>query len=417
MTAISFTNPGEIDPRSFIKLGWNAKPTTQNPFGFFGSGLKYSIAIVLRCGGSIKIWSGLAGYEFRAVEEEFRGTTQTDIQYRELGEDNWHSLNYGLDWGKKWEPWMVFRELYCNAKDEGGGCQLGAARPEAGTTVVLVTGMPELIEAYEKRSAFMLDLSQKPLVSGLCVDVYKGRSNAVYYRGILVGQTEEVYDFTYNLTTPIDLTEDRTMKNQYLFKHLVTQTWLRMSMPKSRPELVRQVLTGDPKGGEAQLPWDSTAYDPSDDLVEVIEDLRREGAAVNDRIRMMHDKYRTGDTSPEEIVPTTHEVKMIERAKHVIHEVFGYDVAHPIKVCRSLGQGRFGMAHKGTIYLTKRALEAGQVWVTGTILEEYGHLALCWKDETRDMQNSLINMLAGLAERHELLMGSGQIKPVKEIPF
>lgn len=412
MTAISFTNPGEIDPRSFIKLGWNAKPTTNNPFGFFGSGLKYSIAIVLRCGGTIRIWSGLAGYEFRSVEEEFRGTKQTDIQYRE-DDGEWQSLNYGLDWGKKWEPWMVFRELYCNAKDEGGGCQLGAAKPQAGTTVVMVTGMPELIDAYEKRSAFMLDLDQKPIVQGICCDVYKGRTNGIYYRGILVGQTEETFDFTYNLTCHIDLTEDRTMKNQYLFKHLVAQTWLRMGHAGDRRELLRQVVAGDPKAGEALLPWDTSAYDPTDELVEVLEDFRREGLAVNDRVRIMHDKFRTGEAEPEVVEPTEHERQMILHAKKIILDVFGYDVTHKIAVCRSLGAGKFGMAYRGRIYITKRALEAGQVWVTGTILEEYGHLALCWKDESRDMQNSLINLLAGLAERHAILMN----QPAPEIAF
>lgn len=400
MDILSFVNPGEIDPRSFTTFGLNAKPNSTNPIGFFGTGLKYAIAIVNRLGGEIVIWSGKKPFYIERVDGEFRGKDIVELVYRTSKDKRKKAtaLPFTTELGKSWEPWMAFRELYCNARDEKGDCVAKRLEPEAGTTLIEVIGVPQLVEAFEKRTAFMLDPSMKPVLSSFGLEVYKGRSNGIYYRGILVGQTEKDHDYTYNVTSPVDLTEDRTMKHQWMFPGMVANFWLQKGADVE-PHL-RSVVAGDRDSFEASLPWSSSGFDPSDGFLEVVDKLRREGAPVHDRIRELHDKFKANAGDPEQVELTPAETAMLERARHVLREVFGYEITQPVIPCRSLGPSTFGLAHKGRIFISKRAFEAGQVWVTGTLLEEFGHVALAWKDESRDMQNSLLNMLAGLAERY-----------------
>ena len=46
---IVFENPGEIDIRSISTFGVSVKEG-DNPIGFFGTGLKYAIVVLLRTG-------------------------------------------------------------------------------------------------------------------------------------------------------------------------------------------------------------------------------------------------------------------------------------------------------------------------------------------------------------------------------
>ena len=398
MSTLTFQNPGVIDPNAFIMFGWNAKPNSTNPIGFFGTGLKYAIAVAHRLGGKVTVWAGLDKYEFRMGVHDFRGSEQTALEYRK-GRGKWTQLGYGANFGKKWEPWMAFRELYCNTKDEGGDVYNRKLSPEEGKTTIVVENLPALVEAYEKRTAFMLDPDLKPISKSVHLEVYKGRSNGIYYRGILVGQTDKDHEFTYNITGAVDLTEDRTMKNQYLFPHQVVSHWLRTD--ESSQHLLRSVVVGERDGFEASLPWNMSGYDPSDTFLEEVDDLRREGANVIDKVRELHDHHKPQGADPEAVTLTAHEQQMLDEAIFVIDRVLGYSTVRQSKIipCRSLGPSTMGLAHKGRIFISKRAFEAGQLWVTGTLLEEFGHVALSWRDETRDMQNSLINIIAGLAHR------------------
>lgn len=394
--ALSFYNPGEIDPLSFSTFGLNAKPNSTNPIGFFGTGLKYAIAVVLRLGGKITIYSGKTRYSFSTAPETFREKEFTALYVAE-GRKKPVRLPYTTELGKKWEPWMAFRELYCNAKDEGGDCAALAMAPKDGHTVIIVD-LPEMMEAFEKRSAFMLNPTSKPLFVSAGVEVYPGRSNGIYYRGILVGQTEHDHEFTYNVTQYTDLTEDRTIKNPYLFNHYVVQCL--MCAGAEEANILDKVLVVDNTEFEAALPWGSTYMDPSERFLEYVGTMRREGRPVLPAVTGLHDNHVKFHEDPERIDLTATEQAMLDRAFDTLSNVLGYTV-DPEKVVpvATLGTSIFGRAHRGKIFIARRTFDAGQVWVTGTLLEEYGHQKLMWKDETRDMQNALVNLVATLAER------------------
>ena len=66
---IYFTNPGEIDIRAVTTMGVNVKEGSSS-IGYFGTGLKYAIATLLREGQEIIIHSGLTTYYFLSFQEE-----------------------------------------------------------------------------------------------------------------------------------------------------------------------------------------------------------------------------------------------------------------------------------------------------------------------------------------------------------
>ena len=53
--AVVHVTKGKLDLRSLSTFGLNAKPNTTNPIGYFGTGMKYAIAVLLRKHVSIEM--------------------------------------------------------------------------------------------------------------------------------------------------------------------------------------------------------------------------------------------------------------------------------------------------------------------------------------------------------------------------
>ena len=99
MSAVSFRNRGLIDLRAVRTFGVSAKEC-ENPIGFFGTGLKYAIAICLRLNCKVTLWRGTERYDFATREAEMRNATFRVITM------NGEELSFTTDLGKTWEPWQ-----------------------------------------------------------------------------------------------------------------------------------------------------------------------------------------------------------------------------------------------------------------------------------------------------------------------
>lgn len=114
MSYMEFTNPGEVPINAFKLLGASTKRNDESKIGFFGTGLKYAIAVMLREGVDFKIFVG---------EKEVKiGTRATDFagQKIQVMTVNGEKTSITIDAGINWEPWFAIREIYSNAVDEGG---------------------------------------------------------------------------------------------------------------------------------------------------------------------------------------------------------------------------------------------------------------------------------------------------------
>ena len=69
---VVFENLGEIDVRAITTMGVSVKQDS-SAVGYFGTGLKYALANVLRNRGKAVIYSGEDVYEFSSESSSIRG--------------------------------------------------------------------------------------------------------------------------------------------------------------------------------------------------------------------------------------------------------------------------------------------------------------------------------------------------------
>lgn len=214
-------NPGEIDPRAFQVFGMNAKPNTESPIGYFGTGLKYAIAVLVRHGIEPKLFIGRDEYVFYVAKTSFRDKSfqQVKMKKRSFGFLSWnyHTLPFTTELGKNWELWQAYRELHSNALDEGGGTNLlSKCFPERGETRFCIEDS-RYQEVWNARDSIFLSDDQKAKVIHQTrdVQVLRGASQFVYYRGLQIMKLRKPSQFTYNFLCSVDLTEDRTAKHPH----------------------------------------------------------------------------------------------------------------------------------------------------------------------------------------------------------
>jgi len=140
MKTLTFFNETVLDPEAFKVMGLSVK--AEGSFGMFGTGLKYAIATILRSGDSVEIVSNGNSFQFDYETRDFRGESFGFVRCN--GED----VGFTTQLGKCWEPWMAYRELLCNATDEGGGVM--NVEMDGPTTRVIVRG-DVLSEVHEFR--------------------------------------------------------------------------------------------------------------------------------------------------------------------------------------------------------------------------------------------------------------------------
>ena len=198
---LSFYNAGIINEVSITTFGINAKDN-DSAIGYFGTGLKYAIAVLLRNGHSISIKSGKNNFTFHLQNEQVRGKSFDVVCM------NGKPLGFTTELGKNWELWMAYRELFCNAKDEGGGVMGSEINNTLFDTVITVTGLDDI---HKNNGEFIL--SSSPVAVSGNVEVHKLKSNGIFYKGILVGAFKDML-YSYNVNKSVELTEDRTLKNE-----------------------------------------------------------------------------------------------------------------------------------------------------------------------------------------------------------
>ena len=232
-----FITPGELPLSAFNRFGVNHKPNSDNPIGYFGTGIKYGVAIVLRCGGRVHLRTDKGHYEFYAKEEDFRGKSFDGVRMRRrnhlLSKWAYDKLPFTTELGKNWQLWQAYREMVSNTFDEGGyvtgdivghmGEDPTQGRWIPGTSVITVEMPNSLFDVYREEEQLKVhlprdaDMVELPIFENVHLEVFDTPSTCLYYKGI------RVYDFpvgveaqlTYNLKEGVVLSEDRSVRNQY----------------------------------------------------------------------------------------------------------------------------------------------------------------------------------------------------------
>lgn len=285
MVAVIFKTPTLLDIRAITTFGLHAKPNSKSPIGYFGTGLKMAIAVLVRNNIRVKIYIGHREYEFYTKQEDFRNTKFNGIRMRQrsfLKGWSYERLPFTTGLAKNWELWMAYRELESNTIDEGGFTSLrdgSVADVDSDSTCIIVEGDAFYDIARRRDEVFLSNAIREPTIGTPAFQVFDQPSKYIFYRGMRVMELEKPSLMTYNILSQQVLTEDRTLKDQWYLPYQL----VRFLVQSNDLQLIRRYLDVTDKNWEYDLPLD-TAEAPSDAFLATIKKRHAEQAKEHQRL-------------------------------------------------------------------------------------------------------------------------------------
>jgi len=330
---LAFQNDGLMPLEAATTFGINVK-LGENPIGFFGTGLKYAIAVCLRLGGTFRLFLGETEYEFYVKDDDFRGKEFGFIRMRKrnsrLKRWSYQKLAFTTELGKHWEPWMAVRELESNTRDEGGGTgwtetnkySLNAVYDSLReNTTQIVVECEEMENAYNEEVIFMPEGLTLLAEFGGC-EVYDAPSNHVFFRGLRVTDMDKPAMFTYNFTDRVTLTEDRTSKWPYSDQIHVMQALQSLT----DVELLDKIMDAEEDScWEVGLPWDTDYGDQGTTYVAQVGYRYHSGGALPKRMKSFYDS-RVEEDAQEKFKEVKLSQPMIDRIVSALQDTGQQDI-------------------------------------------------------------------------------------------
>lgn len=314
---IVFKNKGLLPIEAIKTMGINAKISSEC-IGYFGTGLKYAISVLLRKGHTVFINIGKTTYQF--------GTRTTTIREKEFSivTMNGEDLGFTTELGKNWELWMAYRELYSNCMDEGGSVEQLAGNfnhaAEEDETVISVIGA-DFEDTHGFREHIFIDSAERtPDLSSPSVDIFFAESDHIFYKGIRALDPGSSCLFTYNIKTHQDLTEDRTLKHPFWIRWILTAETIK----STDKEFIKAILLADKSTFEADFDFSGhVTTNPTNEFLAVAKELLR-NPHLNKTVVSFYKKW-SYRSELSHISVTTSELDAVARAVNKLEEV-GYNL-------------------------------------------------------------------------------------------
>ena len=376
---IYLSNPGELDLNTIRIMGVSVK-TGDTPIGYFGTGMKYAIATLLRTGHEVALSVGAQSYKFTARDTTIRG------EVFKLVHMNDEPLSFTTDLGKNWVTWQAFRELYSNMLDEGG---TAGTKPVKNDTVISVKGA-EFTNCYHTRGDIFLDSHPSQTIDGL--EIHPMPSKYVYYRGVRALVLPKASALTYNILTQKELTEDRTLKSAWDVQYMVETR-----LPQVRDVNIAAVIVRGGDFWESDLDF-SNAWSTSQEFMDVAR-ANASNANMNSGIRRLIEKSNRDQATFPEVVASADEVATLRNVFSIL-EYAGCDLdLYEVTLCETLGPNIMGLYHevKDQVYLSREALMRGSNYAAMVLYEEWLHKRHKLSDNSRAMQTFLLGKIISQA--------------------
>lgn len=439
---ILIQNEGEIETNSFELIGASTKRDDATKIGFFGSGLKYSIAFMMRSNIDFKIFSGTKEMVFTTKPEALKDKTFERICI------NGVPTSYTTTMGPTWEhQWFVLREIYCNALDEES-CQMVKSteivEATEGKTRIYIELTADLQEIINNWDAYFSD-EREPLfvaekihtsylysggISDQLVSVFKKTNGTLFRKGVRVSHTDK-YLYDYECAN-VTINEDRTAKNPYAMTYafasmaimFVNENWIYSVLKSEDSSEYDALRTTTVNGEENEDAWMQFSKDYllvvkeiSGKYAQVITDSPKECLRVPESFALDLKKRIPaisilgmgkviGDYSMEIIEPTQKMNFLIKEVSHSLEEM-GYSIPYHIKVAEFKEDNVLGKADVDTktIYIADKTFEKGRRELALTLMEETEHIRSNADDETREFQNHIFSKwLTYMEEKNALFL-------------
>lgn len=225
MKYLKIQNKGELDIRLIALMGGTTK--AENPFkiGEFGSGLKYTLAYLFRNNVDFKIFIGNKPVDIQIETEDINGDIFEIICI------NGHRTSITTKMGKDWEAWMIVRELWSNALDEGNAIKESTETliGDHGTTTFYIQVTAEIKAVILNWTNYFIH-DKEPLFESETHAIYSGGDSfRLYKNGILIHEDKkQIGLFSYDV-------KDATLNELREFKGTTTYEVVKaLSMANSK---------------------------------------------------------------------------------------------------------------------------------------------------------------------------------------
>lgn len=392
---VYFCNAEPIDLNAIALMGVSVK-VGNNPIGFFGTGLKFSIATLLRTGHQVELIRSGESVPFAIHSEVIRGE---DFDRVKMGDE---LLGFTTKLGRNWEPWQAYRELHCNCTDEGGVIDAEIPAGRWGT-IFAVDG--EAIEQCH-RNRHEIFLSSAPVFATDKCEIHRGDGAHAFYRGVRAHKQGRPALFNYNILAQLDLTEDRTIKNTYMLEHYAENS----ICDCDDEDLIQAALMAPQGTYEHGFDYSGRCYKPSDAFMSVTHRLRGNVHCNNAAIKLWQ-KYADVKLTYDPVELDPFEEEVVDLALELVARL-GVDMnRRDFIVVDGLGEGIFGCVRNQRILIAKRTLDMGHRFVASTMYEEWLHKTEGLADQSRDLQNLLFEKLFAMVERVSVIERRRAIYP------
>lgn len=415
---ILFCNDGEIPVNAFKLLGASTKRGDDSKIGYYGSGLKYAFALMLREQIAFRVFSGL-----NEVKISKRSTKFID-QKIDVMTVNGEKTSITLDAGVDWEPWFAIREIYSNTIDENGTMAVGAeVKPEKGKTKIYIDTKSEKLEDivnnWNNYFTTTRPIAQKTHSGNILTKLPINPYFTVFRKGIRVYSNDYFSLFDYDLRN-IAINESRVVKHSWDAEQKASEL-----LALSNLEVILKFLElGESSSKFNHMEWKNNFWNYTTSSMFSKDWLTAIGQRklvpfdnagrwdITDNTLVLPDqlilrlKKRFGsavhvmgeDKEPYTVIDNA-DLTLVESSLKLFNNS-GLKVSMAsIKVARFDDQNVLGLTANGQIILSEKLLTTEKQNLDSTLLEEITHLKSGYGDCTRALQDYLFRTIVYLIKK------------------
>lgn len=219
MKYLKIQNDGELDIRLVALMGGTTKANDKYKIGQFGTGLKYTLAYLIRNNIDFKIFSGQNQVNIKTETERIK---ETDFEIICI---DGHRTSITTQMGNQWTAWMIIRELWCNALDEGGYSKSVVNEEslligEVGKSTFFIQLTPDIQQVLDDWGSYFIH-HDTPLWDSDNYAIYKNDNKGklkLYKNGVLIFQHANTESLFYYDIKAADINELREFRGSVSYE-------------------------------------------------------------------------------------------------------------------------------------------------------------------------------------------------------
>lgn len=424
MKFLKIQNNGILDMRLVALMGGTTKSQDKFKIGQFGTGLKYTLAFLFRNNLVFKIFCGTREIKVHTEIERIR-----DEDFEIICIEG-QRTSITTKMGEDWEAWMIVRELWCNALDEGGACKevTTEAVGEEDKTAFYIQMDSQISAVLNNWPKYFIH-EQEPIFKNERFALYPAGENLCFYKqGVLISEKVGTKSlFNYDMADA-DINELREFRGS----PSMTIAWAMSECDEKTAAYFLENLTEEHFEGSAAMDynWFRSFNDSWKNVIgsgkliyeEVLNEIRARGNNPDMAsiivvpkvlytfltrqfagIGALHVAATIGDFYETHNEQTEKKIKqgltILEHCGYVMHPelkfVYGFFEDKTTLASVSLKERK--------VYISNTFIQKPLFEIVAMLIEENEHFATGMNDNTRAFQQHFINLYTReLLAKHEI---------------